>query len=270
MDNFKIVAVHVSTYRKKYGGRMDIYLLGTASAAGGADRENTYLLLQDQQEWVMVDVGGSSLQKLKKLEISLHDIRDVLFTHFHTDHIYGLPSLLWGMWLAKRTKPLNIHCAAENEPRLRSWLEWMEAKEWPILFPIHIQTFNWKEETEQIKGNDVTIRVFPSKHGVPTVGLRAQYQDKVIIYSADTALNERINQEIKIDLLIHEATSAMNPGPTHTGLKELAQFYELEKIAQVALVHLTDEEPYASVLAALPEEQKQKIKLGYDLMKLKV
>ena len=249
---------------------MDIYLLGTASAAGGAERDNTYLLLQDQQQWIMVDAGGSCLQKLKKLDISLHHIRDVIFTHFHTDHIFGLPSLLWGMWLAERTKPLHIHCAAENEQRLRSWLHWMEADQWPILFPIEVHAFNWTEESEQIKGNDVSVTIFPSKHGVPTAGLRVEYQDKIIIYSADTALNERINQESKIDLLIHEATSAMKPGPTHTGLQELVQYYELDKVNEIVLVHLTDEEPYEAVLETLPAVLQQKIKLGYDLMKLQV
>ena len=90
---------------------MEIVLMGTACAETGIDRENTYLLLYEDSGSTLVDIGGSPLGKLKKLNVPLSNIRRIVFTHFHTDHIYGFPSLLWGMWIAGRREPLDIYCS---------------------------------------------------------------------------------------------------------------------------------------------------------------
>lgn len=81
---------------------MDVLILGSASASGSRERDNTYLLLQHEEGNWMIDVGGNPLGKLKQAEIPLQSIQGVILTHFHIDHIFGLPSLLWGMWLGKR------------------------------------------------------------------------------------------------------------------------------------------------------------------------
>ncbi|RXT15433.1 MBL fold metallo-hydrolase [Ammoniphilus sp. CFH 90114] len=248
---------------------MDILLMGTASATAGAERDNTYLLIRPQSHWIMIDVGGNPLGKLKKLGIATDEIKEIVFTHFHIDHIYGLPSLLWGMWLDGRKEPLTIYCSEDNELRLRSWLEVMGVKEWPIQFAIQVRTFPWKKETQLIGGEGFSMMTFPSLHLGSTVGLKMMDQDEVIVYSADTMLNPRIKEEPRIDLLIHEATTAFEDLPNHTSLKQLTEFYELDRVGEVIAVHLTDGEPYEEVTQSLNPHIREKVKIGYDLMKIK-
>ncbi|MDR6883317.1 ribonuclease Z [Bacillus sp. 3255] len=245
---------------------MDITLLGTAAAAGGAERDNTYLLLRHGESYTMIDVGGNPLGKLAKLGVDVNRVDRVIFTHAHIDHVYGFPSLLWGMWLAKRMKPLTVHCSEEQEPQLRKWLDVMEIDAWPIQFSIDIRTFDWTKESYLAEEEHVAISAFPSLHLGPTAGLSIRYLDKVLVYSADTELNPWIKERAHIDVLIHEATTAERSGAHHSSLQGIADYYPLERIGRIVAVHITDSEPYENVLGKLPPAASAKISLGFDLM----
>ncbi|HIW32648.1 MAG TPA: MBL fold metallo-hydrolase [Candidatus Paenibacillus intestinavium] len=248
---------------------MEIILMGTACAASGIDRDNTYLLLREFESGTLIDVGGNPLGKLKSLAIPTNHIKRLLFTHFHNDHIYGLPSLLWGMWIDGRTEPFDIYCVEERREWLENWLDLMELNEWPCLFEIRIHSFNWKEPSLIWSSNDCSLSIFPASHGdVPTVGVEAIYHNKVVIYSADTILNPTITRYEKIDLLIHEATTARNAMPTHSSLEDIVGFYNMDAIEKLVLVHLMDDEPYEEVLNQLPAGTLSKITMGQDLLSI--
>ncbi|MFK4996787.1 MBL fold metallo-hydrolase [Bacillus sp. N9] len=72
------------------------------SAYPGKVRENTSLCVSTSKEHVLIDVSGNPSTRLKQKNIDLSDVSAIIFTHFHIDHVYGLPSLLWGMWLEHR------------------------------------------------------------------------------------------------------------------------------------------------------------------------
>ncbi|CAH0117629.1 Ribonuclease BN [Paenibacillus sp. CECT 9249] len=244
---------------------MELILMGTACAACGVDRDNTYLLFRDASGSTLVDVGGNPLGKLKKLDITTGEIKRIIFTHFHTDHVYGLPSLLWGMWMDGRAEALDIYCASACEATLRGWLEALQTGTWPILFDIRIHTFDWERPAEICRGGDLAISSFPSLHAGPTVGLKIAYKDRTIVYSADTMLNASINEVPRVDLLVHEATTAREPLPFHSSLQGVAGYYDMGHIDRIVLVHVTDREPYEEVLEELPEEKRAKISIASDL-----
>lgn len=248
---------------------MEIILMGTACASAGIDRDNTYILLRELESCTLIDVGGNPLGKLKKLGIPTNHIKRLLFTHFHNDHIYGLPSLLWGMWIDGRTEPLDIYCTEERRQWLEYWLSLMELNQWPCLFEIRITSFDWEEPSLIWSNDEVSLSIFPAKHGiVPTVGVEVIYRDKVLVYSADTVLNPTINQYAKIDLLIHEATTARDAMPSHSSLEDIVSFYNLAVIEKLVLVHLMDHEPYDEVLNQLSADIHSKITIGQDLVSI--
>lgn len=59
---------------------------------------NTCFLLQNDDEYFLIDTGGSAhiVQNLEKLNIDLNKIHNIFISHSHTDHILGL------FWLLKR------------------------------------------------------------------------------------------------------------------------------------------------------------------------
>jgi ribonuclease Z len=246
---------------------VDIHFLGTGSAYPGSQRDNTSICFSNESYHVLVDVSGNPCRNLKQFQVDLGELDAVVFTHFHIDHIYGLPSLLWGMWLEDRRKPLPILCDYRNEKKLHEWLATMEADKWPIAFPIEVETFDGDGEEELLTGGGMVISCFKALHSVPTVGLEIRCAGKVVVYSSDTEINERIGRYEHIDLLIHEATSARKVAGNHSSLVEVVEKYDTEKIDEFVLVHLSDNEPYDAEVAKLGTS---KVVIGEDLMTKRV
>jgi ribonuclease Z len=246
---------------------MDIHFLGTGSAYPGSERDNTSICFSNDGYHVLVDVSGNPCRKLKQFQVGLGELAAVVFTHFHIDHIYGLPSLLWGMWLEDRRKPLKIYCDHRNEKKLQEWLSTMEAHQWPIAFSIDVETFDGDREMELLSGGGMTFSCFKALHSVPTVGLEVRCAGRVLVYSSDTEINARIGEYDYIDVLIHEATSARRVAGNHSSLVEMMEKYDVERIGKIVLVHLSDQEPYEEEVEKLVTS---KVIIGEDLMTQKV
>lgn len=244
---------------------MNIHLLGTASAESGINRDNTSLLLNHGGTCTFIDVSGNPLGKLKKLDIQIGQVKRVIITHFHLDHYYGLPSLLWGMSQDERKEPLHIYCAKEHVDKLQALLDAIEVCEWENPVLINIKDFNWEKENTIISEENLTIATFPAIHGTPNVGVAITYHNKKIVYSSDTSPNPVIRDLSKIDLLIHEATTATTILKYHTSLKEILDYYPINKIDHIVLVHLSDFEPYEEILKKSMID-KSKVSIGYDGM----
>jgi ribonuclease Z len=242
---------------------MDIHFLGTGSAYPGSQRDNTSICFSNDDYHVLVDVSGNPCRKLKQLQVDIRELDAVVFTHFHIDHIYGLPSLLWGMWLENRTKPLKILCDYRNEKKLQEWLATMEADKWPIAFAIEVKTFDGDQEEELVSGGGMSFSCFKALHSVPTAGLEVRCAGRIVVYSGDSEINTRIGQYDHIDLLIHEATSARKVAGNHSSLMEVVRTYDLNKIEKIILVHLSDKEPYEEEVSKL---DNPKVIIGEDLM----
>ncbi|MGG1629857.1 MBL fold metallo-hydrolase [Rossellomorea sp. NRS-1567] len=246
---------------------MDIHFLGTGSAYPGSERDNTSICFSNNDYHVLVDVSGNPCRKLKQFHVDLGELDAVVFTHFHIDHIYGLPSLLWGMWLEDRRKPLRILCDYRNEKKLKEWLSTMEAEQWPIAFAIDIETFDGEGEKELLSGGGMTFSCFKALHSVPTVGLEVLCAGRLLVYSSDSEINARIGEYDHIDMLIHEATSARKVAGNHSSLVEVVEKYDIDKIKKIVLVHLSDKEPYEEEVAKLGTT---KVIIGEDLMTQRV
>jgi ribonuclease Z len=267
----KTICRKLYAFRHKVGGSdMDVILMGTACAESGAERDNTYLLLREQSDCTLIDVGGNPLGKLKKMNIALDQVKRVVFTHFHIDHVYGFPSLLWGMWIGGRKEPLDVYCAESDSERLQAWIHVIGALKWPIDFEIRIHPYEWKKNSLIWQQGDSQLSVFPSKHSVPTVGVEYVHEGKILVYSSDTSVNSAINEFPVIDLLIHEATTAQRTIESHSNLKQIADFYDWNSIDNAVMVHLMEGEPYTEVWQGLPQQVRRKISFGEDLMILKL
>lgn len=73
--------------------------LGTGGAVGTPERDNTALALDFGGEVVLFDCPGAVIPKLRRAGLDPLRIRALFVSHVHPDHIYGLPSLIHGLFL---------------------------------------------------------------------------------------------------------------------------------------------------------------------------
>jgi ribonuclease Z len=214
-----------------------IYILGTASAVPREGHENTHFLIEQGEHKILVDCSSNPILHLSRAGIELDGITDIVMTHFHPDHVSGLPLLLMDMWLLKRKKPLNIYGLAHATERLQAVMELFDWKHWPGFFPVFFHSIPEQVMTLAINAPDFKLYTSPVKHFIPTIGLRMEFPllEKTVAYSCDTEPCSQVVELAKeVDLLIHEAAGH---GTGHTSPEEAAAIARQANARELWLIH---------------------------------
>lgn len=85
---------------------IDVCLLGTGGMMPLPNRLLTSLYVRYNGKCVLIDCGEATQIAMKKKGLSSKPIDVMCFTHYHADHISGLPGMLLTMGNAERTEPL--------------------------------------------------------------------------------------------------------------------------------------------------------------------
>lgn len=86
----------------------DITILGTAATMPGKERALSAALLGCEGRAILFDCGEGTQTAMKRCAVSPMKIDVIALTHYHGDHIFGLPGLLQSMSCYERTEPLYI------------------------------------------------------------------------------------------------------------------------------------------------------------------
>ena len=88
---------------------MHLQFVGCGDAFGSGGRFNTCFHLVGRGINALIDCGATSLVSLNKLGINRNDIDVIFISHFHADHIGGVPFfILEATHVLKRQRPLTI------------------------------------------------------------------------------------------------------------------------------------------------------------------
>ena len=88
---------------------MEIIFLGTSSAVHSKDRNHPSIAIRAFGEVFLFDCGEATQKQILQTNVSPMKISKIFLTHYHGDHILGLPGLLQSMSLNGRQKKLTIY-----------------------------------------------------------------------------------------------------------------------------------------------------------------
>ena len=165
--------------------------LGTSGAVPSPARDTTSLVFVGPEGAVLVDCGGSPVQKLRLARVNPLDVAYVVVTHLHPDHAYGLPALVQNLILLGRRTPLVVRCRPEHVEPLMSLLKLFGVWERPGMFSLWVQAIGPGE----------------GAHAFELGPLVADAGARGVVYSSDTEPCDAVVALARgADTLIHEAT----------------------------------------------------------------
>jgi ribonuclease Z len=162
----------------------EITFLGTANALPNKDHDSSHLLVNAGKRLILVDCAGNPVIRLDETGIDLRKITDVILTHFHPDHVSGLPLLLLDLLLMGRKEPLNIYGLHEVVDRVMKMMELFEWQTWEDAYPVVFHRLPTSERTTLIDTDTVKVWSSPMCHAIPSIGLRMAFPGGTVCYSS--------------------------------------------------------------------------------------
>jgi ribonuclease Z len=173
----------------------ELIVLGTAASVPDADHDTLALAVRAEAGTILIDCGGSPLYKLARHGIGRDDIRAVILTHRHADHVYGLPILVQGLWLGGREAELTLYGPGQALDVARQLLEPFDLVEREGMFTLRWQAVPMREEQKVLEIDGLRVTASPVNHaGNDTMAVRFDDLEGggAMVYSADTEPSEAV------------------------------------------------------------------------------
>lgn len=147
---------------------LDVCLLGTGGMMPLPKRWLTSLMTRYNGSSLLIDCGEGTQVAIKQRGWSFKPIDVICFTHYHGDHISGLPGLLLTMGNAERTEPLVL-IGPKGLERVVSALRVIAPE-----LPFPIEYWEITEAVQDFKINGYEITAFRVNHNVLCYGYTLQ------------------------------------------------------------------------------------------------
>ena len=170
---------------------MKLTILGSCSAYPTLNRFTTSQILQINGRSFLIDCGEGAQIQLRKNKIKFNSIEDILISHLHGDHFFGLPGLILTFNLLGREKPLNIYGPKGIKKIIVSLLK--IGNTWTNYKLNFTELKNPKSEIIYDK-NDILITTIPLYHGIYTNGFLFRKKTSVHKLMVDKAQSYGIDK----------------------------------------------------------------------------
>ncbi len=145
---------------------LDVVLPGTGGTMPMKNRWLTCCMVRNEGKAILIDSGEGTQIALKCAGRSVQRLDLLCFTHYHADHISGLPGLLLSMGLEGRTEPLTL-CGPEGLRRTVEGLRVIAPE-----LPFALEYIEFTEKTHQLSFAGLEITAFAVNHTLPCYGYR--------------------------------------------------------------------------------------------------
>jgi len=137
-----------------------ITFLGTADQIPSASRNHTAILLNYNEENILIDCGEGTQRQFRKAKLNPCKITRILITHWHGDHILGIPGLLLTLSSSGYNKKLFIYGPKHTKLFIKELLKTFKIKT------------EYEIEVKEVNGTFVDTKDFlleakSMDHGIP-------------------------------------------------------------------------------------------------------
>lgn len=214
-----------------------VVTLGTAAAVPNEAHATTYLAVEGERDFFLIDCGDSPVVRIRRAGLDLERLCGLIVTHFHPDHTCGIPILLMNVWLLGRSEPLPVYGLQDTVERFAAMMDLFRWQEWPDLFEVPRHVVAEEVGATVLEDDEFRITAAPVQHLVPTLGLRIENRRsaRVLVYSSDTSPTEEVVALARdADILIHEAA-----GNTfgHSSAAQAGEIAHRAGVGRLVLIH---------------------------------
>jgi ribonuclease Z len=214
-----------------------LIFLGTSNALSSEDHENTHMVILGEQRTVLIDCPNSPLLRFQKAGVDFKALNDLILTHFHPDHVSGVPQLLMNMWLMGRQHSITIHGLAHTLDRIETMMQLYNSAKWPGFFQVEYHRLPAQALVSILDCDEFHITASPVQHLIPNIGLRIEFaaSKKVLVYTSDTEACTQVTQLARgADVLVHESSGAT---PGHSSASQAGETARLAGAGSLLLIH---------------------------------
>ncbi len=152
---------------------MEIIILGTSEAIPTANRSQLAMLLKYKNENILVDCGEGTQRQFRIAKLNPLKITRILISHWHGDHVLGLPGLIQTMALGNYSKTLKIYGPKGTKKFVNLLLKLFVFKG-----KIKMDVHEINKDGKIIDEKDFYIEAYRMKHFTPCLAYRFVEKDR--------------------------------------------------------------------------------------------
>ena len=144
---------------------MQLTFLGTSCAKPTKERNHSAIFLSYGSDGILFDCGEGTQRQLTIAGIKPTKISKILISHWHGDHVLGLPGLIQTLGMSEYTKTLKIYGPKGTKERFANILK-------STVFEERIKLEVYEVKGRFYDGQKYTLEAAPLDHLTPTLGYR--------------------------------------------------------------------------------------------------
>jgi ribonuclease Z len=102
---------------------MQLVFLGTTCMTPTKERNHIATLLLYEKEGILIDCGEGTQRQLKLADVKLTKVTKILISHWHGDHVLGLPGLMQSLGASDYNRTLDVYGPVGTTERVNAMLK---------------------------------------------------------------------------------------------------------------------------------------------------